>query len=112
MNWLELRHFSMIAFPEDFILTKLARPDRGAIDEQDLKSVLVRQADNLDEAYLEKRAQNMGVLAVLKTIQIHELVHSCGHFIIQKLRISDMRATGDQIVNSPEDYSSPPCPNR
>jgi hypothetical protein len=55
--------------PEDFIVTKLARPDRGATDEQDVKSVLVRQAGKLDEAYLEKRALDAGVLTILKTIQ-------------------------------------------
>lgn len=55
--------------PEDFIITKLARPDRGVTDEQDAKSVLVRQAGKLDEHYLEKRAANAGVLAILKTIQ-------------------------------------------
>lgn len=55
--------------PEDFIVTKLARPDRGVTDEQDAKSVLVRQAGKLDEHYLEKRAANAGVLAILKTIQ-------------------------------------------
>ena len=58
-----------IVSPEDFIVTKLARADRGAIDEQDVKSVLVRQAGKLDEAYLEKRAQEAGVLTILKTIQ-------------------------------------------
>jgi hypothetical protein len=55
--------------PEDFIVTKLARPDRGVTDEQDVKSVLVRQADKLDEKYLENRAKNAGVLAILQTIQ-------------------------------------------
>jgi hypothetical protein len=55
--------------PEDFIVTKLARPDRGAIDEQDVKSVLVRQEGKLDQKYLEKRAQNAGVLVILRTIQ-------------------------------------------
>ena len=55
--------------PEDFIVTKLARPDRGATDEQDVKSVLVRQTGKLDHAYLEKRAKNAGVLTILKTIQ-------------------------------------------
>jgi hypothetical protein len=34
-----------------------------------VKSVLVRQAGTLDEAYLEKRARNIGVLAILRTIQ-------------------------------------------
>ncbi|MFX1363009.1 MAG: hypothetical protein ACFE7A_06115 [Promethearchaeota archaeon] len=58
-----------IVSPEDFIINKLARPDRGVIDEQDVKSVLVRQHDNLDEEYLQRRAQENGVLQVLKTIQ-------------------------------------------
>jgi len=61
--------FAWLVSPEDFITTKLARPDRGATDEQDVKSVLVRQAGKLDEAYLEKRAQKAGVLAILKAIQ-------------------------------------------
>ena len=58
-----------IISPEDFIVNKLARPDRGAIDEQDVKSVLVRQKDKLDKEYLEKRARDAEVLTVLKTIQ-------------------------------------------
>ena len=58
-----------IISPEDFIVNKLARPDRGAVDEQDVKSVLTRQRDKLDEDYLKKRAKNAGVLKVLETIQ-------------------------------------------
>jgi predicted nucleotidyltransferase len=58
-----------IVSPEDFVVNKLARPDRGVTDEQDVKSVLIRQADKLDNEYLEKRAQDAGVLAVLQTIQ-------------------------------------------
>ena len=58
-----------IVSPEDFIINKLARPDRGVNDEQDVKSVLVRQHGNLDEKYLKKRAQETGVLQVLKAIQ-------------------------------------------
>jgi hypothetical protein len=54
---------------EDFIVTKLARPDRGVIDEQDVKSVLVRQEGKLDWNYLEKRAEDAQVLTILKTIQ-------------------------------------------
>ena len=54
---------------EDFIVSKLARPDRGAVDEQDVKSVLVRQGTELDVTYLEKRAKEAGVLAVLQAIQ-------------------------------------------
>ena len=57
-----------IVSPEDFIVNKLARPDRGAVDEQDVKSVLVRQGDRLDMRYLEKRAEKAGVLALLRTI--------------------------------------------
>jgi len=59
-----------IIAPEDFIVNRLAKPDRGAIDEQDVKSVLVRQKDKLDKQYLEKRAQDAEVLTVLKTIQV------------------------------------------
>jgi len=58
-----------IVSPEDFIVNKLARPDRGTIDEQDVKSVLTRQRDKLDENYLKKRAKNAGVLKLLETIQ-------------------------------------------
>ena len=57
-----------IVSPEDFIVNKLARPDRGAVDEQDVKSVLVRQGDRLDMRYLEKRAEKAGVLVLLRTI--------------------------------------------
>jgi len=55
--------------PEDFIVNKLARPERGAIDEQDVKSVLIRQKGKLDEEYLRKRAQRAGFLAVLQMIK-------------------------------------------
>lgn len=58
-----------IVSPEDFIVNKLARPDRGTVDEQDVKSVLTRQRDKLDEDYLRKRAKNAEVLKVLETIQ-------------------------------------------
>lgn len=58
-----------IISPEDFIISKLARPDRGAIDEQDVKSVLVRQSNKLDKEYLTKRAQQAGVLTILQNIQ-------------------------------------------
>jgi predicted nucleotidyltransferase len=54
---------------EDFIVNKLARPDRGAIDEQDVKSVLIRQANKLDNEYLQRRAKEAGVLAILQAIQ-------------------------------------------
>jgi len=58
-----------IVSPEDFIINKLARPDRGIVDEQDVKSVLIRQGNKLDEKYLKKRAQEANVLAILQTIQ-------------------------------------------
>lgn len=54
--------------PEDFIVNKLARPDRGVIDEQDVKSVLVRQRDKLDKEYLKRRAREAGVLTLLENI--------------------------------------------
>ncbi len=58
-----------IVSPEDFIVNKLARPDRGATDEQDVKSVLVMQEGKLDYEYLKKRAQEAGVFGVLQAIQ-------------------------------------------
>jgi len=58
-----------IISPEDFIVNKLARPDRGVNDEQDVKSVLVRQGDKLDREYLEKRARDAEVIKVLESIQ-------------------------------------------
>ena len=58
-----------IISPEDFMVNKLARPDRGAVDEQDVKSVLVRQAGKLDNEYLTKRARQAEVLTILQTIQ-------------------------------------------
>jgi hypothetical protein len=58
-----------IISPEDFIVNKLARPDRGAVDEQDVKSVLVIQKDKLDDEYLRKRAREAGVLTILQNIQ-------------------------------------------
>jgi len=54
--------------PEDFIVNKLARPDRGVQDERDVKSVLARLRDALDEEYLERRAKNAGVWAILQAI--------------------------------------------
>jgi hypothetical protein len=54
---------------EDFVVNKLARPDRGVVDEQDVKSVLVRQEGKLDMAYLEKRAKKAQVQTILEAIQ-------------------------------------------
>ncbi|MCW4050122.1 MAG: nucleotidyltransferase family protein [Candidatus Bathyarchaeota archaeon] len=58
-----------IISPEDFIVSKLARPDRGVSDEQDVKSVLERDDVELDWRYLEERAERTGVLALLETIR-------------------------------------------
>jgi hypothetical protein len=61
--------WAWIVSPEDFIVTKLARADRGVIDEQDVKSVLTAQEGKLDYAYLEKRARDAQVLTILEIIQ-------------------------------------------
>jgi hypothetical protein len=55
--------------PEDFIVNKLARLDRDAMDEQDVKSVLVRQGVKLDEAYVGRRARQAGVATILQALQ-------------------------------------------
>jgi len=66
---LDANIFAWVISAEDFIVSKLARPDRGATDEQDVKSVLTRQGSKLDNEYLLKRASEAGVLAILKAIQ-------------------------------------------
>ena len=58
-----------IISPEDFITNKLARPDRGAVDEQDVKSVLTRQEGKLDVKYLKRRAKGAQVFAILENLQ-------------------------------------------
>ena len=55
--------------PEDYIVTKLSRPDRGVQDEKDVKSVLERLHGSLDSDYLEKRARRAGVLALLRALE-------------------------------------------
>jgi predicted nucleotidyltransferase len=54
--------------PEDFIVNKLARKDRGVQDEQDVASVLRLQNDKLDYSYLEKRAKAANRVEVLATL--------------------------------------------
>jgi hypothetical protein len=54
--------------PEDFIVTKLSRPDRGVQDEKDVKGVLVRLGASIDRKYVERRARSAGVLALLEPI--------------------------------------------
>jgi len=66
---LDTNFWAWIISAEDFIVNKLARPDRGIIDEQDVKSVLTRQESKLDNEYLQRRAKEAGVLAVLQAIQ-------------------------------------------
>ena len=62
--------FKMFAIgPEDFIVNKLSRKDRGVQDEMDVVSVLERQKGKLDYEYLTKRAKAadaMGLLQALK----------------------------------------------
>lgn len=55
--------------PEDFVVTKLSRPDRGVQDEKDAKGVLSRLGGSLDREYLERRAGRAGVLALLRAIE-------------------------------------------
>ena len=66
---LDANIWAWIISAEDFIVNKLARPDRGVTDEQDVKSVLTRQENKLDNKYLQKRAKEAGVLTILQTIQ-------------------------------------------
>ena len=54
--------------PEDFIVNKLARQDRGVQDEQDALSVLARQKGKLDYAYLRNRAKQAGVTGLLELL--------------------------------------------
>jgi hypothetical protein len=54
---------------EDFIVNKLARPDRSAVDEEDVASVLMEQKGKLDIDYLYGRAEKAGVLSLLKSLQ-------------------------------------------
>ena len=61
--------FEMFAIgPEDFVVNKLARKDRGVQDEKDAISVLSRQKGKLDYAYLDRRAKDAGVLEILMTL--------------------------------------------
>jgi predicted nucleotidyltransferase len=62
--------WAWIVSAEDFIVNKLARPDRGVTDEQDVKSVFSRQENKLDNEYLQRRAKEAGVLTILQTIQV------------------------------------------
>jgi len=58
-----------VVSPEDFMVSKLARPDRGTGDEQDVKSVLERDDVDLDWGYLERRAGRYDVWSILQMIR-------------------------------------------
>jgi predicted nucleotidyltransferase len=58
-----------VVSPEDFIVNKLTRTDRGVQDEADVKSVLARMDDELDWEYLRRKASTNGVWTVLTTIR-------------------------------------------
>lgn len=61
--------FEMFAIgPEDFVVNKLARGDRGVQDEQDAVSVLALQKGKLVYSYLRKRAKQVGVIELLETL--------------------------------------------
>lgn len=61
--------FEMFAIgPEDFIVNKLARRDRGVQDEQDVISVLKRRKGKLDYDYLARRARHADVSGLLRTL--------------------------------------------
>lgn len=55
--------------PEDFIVSKLSRPDRGVQDEKDVKSILIRLGEAIDTAYLRRRARKAGVTALLQAVE-------------------------------------------
>ena len=61
--------FEMFAIgPEDFIVNKLSRKDRGVQDEMDVVSVLKRQTGRLDYEYLAKRAKAADVAGLLQVL--------------------------------------------
>jgi hypothetical protein len=54
--------------PEDFIVNKLARRDRGVQDELDAVSVLELQKGKLDYPYLRHRAKQADIIELLETL--------------------------------------------
>jgi hypothetical protein len=61
--------FEMFAIgPEDFIVNKLSRKDRGVQDEMDVVSVLKLQKGKLDYEYLAQRAKAADVTGLLETL--------------------------------------------
>lgn len=62
--------FVMFAIgPEDFIVNKLSRKDRGVQDEMDVVSVLELQNDKLDYEYLVERAKTADVMGLLQVLR-------------------------------------------
>jgi len=61
--------FNMFAIgPEDFIVNKLSRRDRGVQDEMDVLSVLKLQKGKLDYEYLASRARAADVMGLLDVL--------------------------------------------
>ncbi len=52
--------FNVLA-PEDYIVAKLARTDRSAVDVDDVMQIIETQRDKIDMKYLSKRAEWAGV---------------------------------------------------
>ena len=61
-----------IISPEDFVVNKLARRDRGVQDEKDVAGVLERMASSLGREYLLRRAKAAGVEALLEALEEHQ----------------------------------------
>jgi predicted nucleotidyltransferase len=55
--------------PEDFVVNKLARRDRGVQDEKDAMSVLERLSGSLDRKYLLRRVQSAGVGSLFEALE-------------------------------------------
>ena len=55
--------------PEDFIVNKLARKDRGAGDEEDVISVMAISKNKIDWRYLNKRAREEKVFDLLQALK-------------------------------------------
>ena len=55
--------------PEDFVVNKLARRDRGVQDEKDAKGVLEKLNGSLDREYLLRRAESAGVGSLLEALE-------------------------------------------
>jgi hypothetical protein len=65
--------------PEDFVVNKLARKDRGVQDEQDAVSVLARQEGKLDYSYLKTRANKAEVIGLLETLMQRSQTNTSHH---------------------------------